>query len=117
MANTHKVVVDVPNTAKGEKVEVLYLGLFENGATHELTDEQVTTYEAVTGNKFPESGYIFAGEPKGKVQEEAYAKNEKAEVSTVSKGFEPQGQNPTQIEGGTTSSFDSVETTETGEDK
>lgn len=73
MAN--KVVVDVPSVPKGDPVEVLYLGEFANGATHDLTDEQVATYEAVSQTQFPSSGYLFAGAPRTKKQEEAAAEN------------------------------------------
>lgn len=95
MANK-KVVVDLESLPKGQRIEVLYLGVFENGATHDLTDEQVEQYEAASGRKFPESGYLFASKPKTDAQKSAFEKNEEDLKSEKPQKLDP----ATQIPGG-----------------
>lgn len=70
-----KVSVHLEGTEKGEEVEVLYLGLFANGATHNLTDEQVAQYEQASRTEFPESGYLIVGNPVGPAQKNAAEEN------------------------------------------
>lgn len=72
-----KVSVHLESTPKGEEVEVLYLGLFANGATHNLTDEQVTNYEQSSGDEFPDTGYLIVGKPIGPAQTKAAVAQEK----------------------------------------
>lgn len=81
MADTQKVVVHQSNIPKGDPIEVMHLGVFENGGTHNLTDEQVANYEAQTGATFPKSGYIIIGDASSADAKKAAEANEKASTT------------------------------------
>lgn len=77
--STNKVKVNLPGSAKDTEVEVLHLGLFPNGKTSTVSDEQVAYWEAMTGENWPKDGTLFAPSekpgqpveyPKGTVLEE-----------------------------------------------
>lgn len=51
-----KVTVNAPGVPEGDPVEVQFLGVFANGDTHDVTDEQVAAWEALTGLTFPKDG-------------------------------------------------------------
>lgn len=94
MADTQKVVIHQSNLPKGEKVEVLHLGVFENGGTYNLTDEQVANYEAQTGASFPKSGYIVMGDANTK--EAKAAAEEAANAEPVQVTNQPEVPDPTE---------------------
>ena len=96
MADVNKVVVHYPNTPKGEPVEVLHLGVFENGGTYNLTDDQVANYEAQTGASFPKSGYIVIGDAPSK--EAKAAAEEAASAEPVQVTNQPPVADPTEEE-------------------
>lgn len=50
------VTVNAPGSDDGGLIEVLYLGLFESGKTHEVDDEAVERWEALTGREWPTNG-------------------------------------------------------------
>src|SRR5262245_6554573 len=52
-STSRSVTIDMPSAGEGTLVEVQALGVFENGTTTEVTDEQVQTFEAL-GNTWPE---------------------------------------------------------------
>lgn len=94
MADTKKLVINQPNIPKGEKVEVLHIGVFDNGGTHNLSDEQVANYEAQTGASFPKSGYIIVGDASSPAAKEAAEANAKA-ATTDQVTNQPEIPNPT----------------------
>lgn len=53
-----KVKISFPNLPDGEPVEVLYLGLFENGSTANVTEEAVANWVLHTGKDWPENGTL-----------------------------------------------------------
>jgi hypothetical protein len=53
-----KVYVNHPTRAKGELVEVQFLGEFPNGEESEVTDEQKQLWKALTGREWPKSGTL-----------------------------------------------------------
>ncbi len=97
MADTKKVVIHQSNIPKGDPVEVLHLGVFSNGSTNALSEEQVANYEAQTGADFPKSGYVIVGEANSKEAKEAQAANEKAKVVQVSNQPEVAEPTPEQV--------------------
>lgn len=57
MAN-NRVKVHLPHVEKGEKVEVLHLGMLPNGSTTRVSDEAVAHWEACNNRKWPEDGLL-----------------------------------------------------------
>ena len=53
-----QVKVNLSNIPDGTQVEVLYLGLFENGSTKEVADDQAALWEHQTGRKWPNDGTL-----------------------------------------------------------
>jgi hypothetical protein len=50
------VKLDFDNLGSGDEVEVAHLGVFPNGKTSDVTDEQVQNWEAQTGQEWPKAG-------------------------------------------------------------
>jgi hypothetical protein len=57
-----RVKIDLKARAKGDPIEVPYLGVFPNGEETEVSDEQAVTYEAITGEA-PPSTLTISDEP------------------------------------------------------
>lgn len=53
-----KVKINLPGVAKDEEVEVAFLGLFPNGKTSTVPQEQVDTWCALTGREWPADGTL-----------------------------------------------------------
>jgi len=53
-----KVEVHLPSRPKGDEIEVMHLGLFPNGATSDVTDEQKANWCAQTGQDWPKGGTL-----------------------------------------------------------
>lgn len=68
MAN--KIRINYPNYAKGEKVHILHVGEFSNGVTSSVSDEQVATYQIMTGNEWPSSGLLSLPAEEVKIEKE-----------------------------------------------
>jgi hypothetical protein len=56
-----QVKVNHPARAAEDPVEVLFLGIFPNRRTSNVTDEQVATFEALSGRKWPKEGVLHVG--------------------------------------------------------
>jgi hypothetical protein len=65
-----KVFVHNPTRAKGELVEVLFLGVFPNGEESDVTDEQVQLYQALSGRQWPKDGTLNLDRRPKKIKEE-----------------------------------------------
>jgi hypothetical protein len=78
-----KVTVNLPGTAKGEEVEVAFLGLFPNGSTTTVTPEQVATWEACTERTWPKDDLTIPDAP---VEEEDEEPEAAPKASPTTKG-------------------------------
>ena len=82
-----KVKVNYPNIPKGELVEVLHLGLFENGSTHTVSEDQLMVWRAQTGQEWPEGGTLTLDHGEAEAQRKAalvaLAESDPAEAKEV----------------------------------
>lgn len=53
-----KLNVNLPETNKGDEVEVAHLGVFKNGSTVNIDDSQVAYWEYETGRTWPSNGTL-----------------------------------------------------------
>lgn len=56
--------VNLPGSNEGDEVEVVFLGTFANGATHEVTEAAVRNWELQSGQTWPEDGNLLMPQPR-----------------------------------------------------
>lgn len=62
MAN-NRLRVHLPNIDKGVEVQVLHLGLFANGTTHNIDDDKVQIWQEATGRSWPDDSLLDVSKP------------------------------------------------------